>query len=109
MKKFFILVISASVLLTGCVFPNFSKTPVPHLDRVLPLESTVVDAVKGKVPVLKDAGTWRLHGTVDVSDGPVKIRVKDTHGTALRITIAEDFAQLDRSGTRYTEGGTLRR
>ena len=85
------------------------QTPVPHLDRVLPLESTVVDVVKGKVPVLKDAGTWRLHGTVDVSDGPVKIRVKDAHGTALRITIAEDFAQLDRSGTRYTEGGTLRR
>lgn len=30
MKKFFILVISASVLLTGCVFPNFSKHRPRH-------------------------------------------------------------------------------
>lgn len=30
MKKFFILVISASVLLTGCVFPNFSKHHPRH-------------------------------------------------------------------------------
>ena len=30
MKKFFILVISASVLLTGCVFPSFSKHRPRH-------------------------------------------------------------------------------
>lgn len=85
------------------------QRPVPHLDKALPAQELNLTSDKGKLPQLKDARTWRLTGLVDVSDGPVKIRVKDAHGTALRIVIAKDFAQIDRSGTRYTEGGTLRR
>ncbi len=35
MKKFFILVISASGTLDGCVFPNFSKYPSSNQQLLL--------------------------------------------------------------------------
>ena len=42
-------------------------------------------------------------------DERVKLKIKDTHGVALSIVLDKDFVQMDRGGTRYTEGGSLRR
>lgn len=58
---------------------------------------------------LKNALTFRLRGRVNVSDERVKLKIKDTHGVALSIVLDKDFVQMDRGGTRYTEGGSLRR
>ena len=46
---------------------------------------------------------------MNVSDERVKLKIKDTHGVALSIVLDKDFVQMDRGGTRYTEGGSLRR
>ena len=46
---------------------------------------------------------------MNVADERVKIKIKDTHGVALSIVLDQDFVQMDRGGTRYTEGGSLRR
>ena len=81
--------------------------PVTQLDQVLPLEPVEADE-KGRIKALKDARVWRLRGTVDVSGRRAKLRIKDAHGVALSIDLAKDFASMDRSGTRYTEGGSLR-
>ena len=82
--------------------------PVPQLDDAMPLQPIEPDE-KGKLKELKDARVFRLRGRLNVADERVKIKIKDTHGVALSIVLDQDFVQMDRGGTRYTEGGSLRR
>ena len=81
---------------------------MPQLDDAMPLQPIEPDE-KGKLKELKDARVFRLRGRVNVADERVKIKIKDTHGVALSIVLDQDFVQMDRGGTRYTEGGSLRR
>lgn len=87
----------------GKVYQN----PVEQLNTALPLTPAQV-AADGTLPELKDARVFRLTGTVDVSAGPVNLVIEDAKGPALTLTFSEDSARLDRSGTRYHEGGDVR-
>lgn len=93
----------ALALRSGKVYQN----PVEELDRVLAL-TPAAPSVDGTVEELADARVFRLAGTVDVSAGPVAITVHDEKGLALTLEISADSARLDRSGTRYHEGGDVR-
>lgn len=93
----------ALALRGGRIYQN----PVEQLDQVLPL-APVSLAENGTVEELADARVFRLAGTVDVSDGPVAITVHDDTGLALTLEVSAESARLDRSGTRYHEGGDER-
>ena len=85
------------------------QRPVPQLNDAMAMTSLYREEEKGKLMELKNARTFRLRGRVNVSDERVKLKIKDTHGVALSIVLDKDFVQMDRGGTRYTEGGSLRR
>lgn len=85
------------------------QRPVPQLNDAMEMKPLYREEEKGKLVELKNALTFRLRGRVNVADERVKIKIKDTHGVALSIVLDKDFVQMDRGGTRYTEGGSLRR
>ena len=85
------------------------QRPVPQLNDAMEMKPLYREEEKGKLVELKNALTFRLRGRVNVSDERVKLKIKDTHGVALSIVLDKDFVQMDRGGTRYTEGGSLRR
>ena len=85
------------------------QRPVPQLNDAMEMNPLYREEEKGKLVELKNALTFRLRGRVNVSDERVKLKIKDTHGVALSIVLDKDFVQMDRGGTRYTEGGSLRR
>lgn len=83
------------------------QTPVAQLDAALPLAAAQVDA-GGQVLEAKGARVFRLVGSCDVSQGPVRLVIEDEQGIALTFTLSRQSAELDRSGTRYRVGGDQR-
>lgn len=90
-------------LRAGQVYQN----PVPQLDETL-APAPVTPAADGSITELADARVFRLRGEVAV-DTPVHILVEDEQGKALDLTLDSTGAGLDRTGTRYTVGGSQRR
>ncbi|MFC6354291.1 glycoside hydrolase family 32 protein [Rothia nasimurium] len=89
-------------LRAGRIYQN----PVDQLDSAL-APAPVKPAAHGEIAELADARVWRLCGEVAVAE-PVQIIVEDAAGQALVLTLSEDGAHLDRTGSRYTVGGAER-
>lgn len=87
----------------GKVYQN----PVEQLDATLPLNDTELGE-DGVLASVADARVFRIAGTVDVAENPAVLTVTDEQGVALTLEISRDSAKLDRSGTRYHEGGDVR-
>ncbi|MBM7051870.1 glycoside hydrolase family 32 protein [Rothia sp. ZJ1223] len=83
------------------------QRPVSQLERVLPLEPVTVGA-DGVIAQLGGRRQFRLAGTANLSQGDVRIVLTDGASDAVILTLTQDCAVLDRSGTRYQVGGATR-
>ncbi len=83
------------------------QTPAEGLELALPLAPAPLQE-GGELPLLAGARVFRLAGSVDLSSGPVTVQFEDEAGAAVRFTLGEGQAELDRSGSLYTVWGPVR-
>lgn len=86
------------------------QRPVPEVDRLLPLAAVDrprLEAADGahEVPALAGSRHHRLALTARPGDGEVEISWHDAEGRAVSLRVSADRATVDRSASRYTDGG----
>lgn len=84
------------------------QRPVPQLEQLLPTFPTQLGPA-GQLLAYRSAATFRLKAVLDLAATPINLNIFDSKGLAVVLTVDRDLMIMDRVGTRYTTGGSLRR